>query len=72
LIDAANDVEELRRFFGAYAYIAETIQAAGGEEPQFFIPATVPRVEIPTAPFTLTELQTMADYRDNSRRMGGW
>jgi hypothetical protein len=72
LIDAANDADELRRFFGAYAYIAEAIRAAGGEKPQFFIPATVPRVEIPTAPFTLTELQTLANYRDTRRQMAGW
>jgi hypothetical protein len=63
---AAEDVGELRRFFGAYAYIAETIKAAGGEGPAVIVPATVPRVEIQTAPFTQTELQTIADYKGNA------
>jgi hypothetical protein len=63
---AAQDVDELRRFFGAYAYIAETIKAAGGEGPAVIVPATVPRVEIQTAPFTPTELQTIADYSRNA------
>jgi hypothetical protein len=63
---AAEDVDELRRFFGTYAYIAETIEAAGGERPSLIVPPTVPRVEIQTAPFTQPELQVIADYSQNA------
>jgi hypothetical protein len=58
---AATNVDELRRFFGAYAYVAETI-----EDPMLIVPDTVPRVRIQTAPFTQTELQTIAHYRRNA------
>jgi hypothetical protein len=63
---AAQDVDELRRFFGTYAYIAETIEAAGGERPSLIVPPTVPRVEIQTAPFTQPELQVLADYSQDA------
>jgi hypothetical protein len=67
LFKAANDVDELRRFFGAYAYISETIQAAGGERPCVAVPTTVPRVKITTDPFSHTELRTIADYNKYGR-----
>lgn len=63
---AAKDVDELRRFFGSYAYIAETIKAVGGERPSIVVPRSVPRVEIQTAPFTRPELQVIADYSQNA------
>jgi hypothetical protein len=71
LIPAPSDTDELRRFFGAYAYIAETIQAHGGERPFVSVPATVPRVEISTLPFTPTELQTIDAYAKNYTKMSG-
>jgi hypothetical protein len=68
---AASDADELRRFFGAYAYIAEAIHSHGGEPPFVLVPATLPRVEIHTPPFNPTELQTIADYAENYTRMNG-
>jgi hypothetical protein len=69
LSEAANDVEELRTFFGAYAYIAETIHNAGGEEPAVAVPTEVPRLEVETAPFTSSELRIISDYPANYMRM---
>jgi hypothetical protein len=63
---AAQNVGELRRFFGAYAYVAEAIEAAGGGSPAVIVPSTVPRVKIERAPFTETELQVIADYSQNA------
>jgi hypothetical protein len=63
---AAQNVAELRRFFGAYAYVAEAIEAAGGGSPAVIVPSNVPRVEIERAPFTETELQVIADYSQNA------
>jgi hypothetical protein len=62
LLKESQDIDELRRFFGAYAYIAETIRDAGGEKPVLTIPATVPRLKVQTAPFSKAELQTITDY----------
>jgi hypothetical protein len=66
LLAAAQDVDQLRRFFGTYAYIAEIIEAAGGEHPAVSVPPTVPRIEIETLPFTASELQVIADYSQNA------
>jgi hypothetical protein len=62
----ARNVDELRRFFGAYAYVAETIEAAGGQSPVVIVPSTVPRVKIERTPFTEKELKVIADYSRNA------
>ena len=62
LLREAADFESLRRFFGAYAYIAETIYDGKREKPAVNVPPTVPRVEILTSPFTLTERAIINDY----------
>ena len=62
----ATDVDRLRRFFGAYAYIAEAIEAKDGKKPVVTLPSTLPRVEIQTVPFSQTELQTIVDYSKNA------
>jgi hypothetical protein len=63
---AAQNMDGLRRFFGAYAYVAESIEANGGEAPTVIVPASVPRIEIKTLPFTAIELKEIGDYAQNA------
>jgi hypothetical protein len=60
--DDAKELAEIRRLFGAYAYIAEAIQHVTGERPYITIPQELPRVPIHADPFSDVEQQTIAQY----------
>jgi hypothetical protein len=60
----ARDLTEMRRLFGAYAYIAEAIQQITGEQPYITIPQELPRVPIVVPAFSDAERQTMSEYEE--------
>jgi hypothetical protein len=65
LAKASANVDELRRFFGSYAQIAEAIQNAGGESPSVIVPDSVSRVPVASSPFTEAELNVISQYGEN-------
>jgi hypothetical protein len=65
LLKHSENVEELRRYFGAYAYIAESFEAAGGEQPFVEVPDSVARVPVSTAIFSNGELDIIAAYDED-------
>jgi hypothetical protein len=71
IISDADDLGELRRLFGAYAYIAQTIHDAGGDLPILTIPPSVQPVEVITKQFSDSELNTIAAYKDNYLKIRG-
>jgi hypothetical protein len=62
ILSAAKKLDQIRRMFGAYAYIADAINRATGEPPYITIPQELPRVPIPVDPFSDVEQQTIAQY----------
>ena len=65
ILKESENLSELRRFFGSYAYLAELFQKF---EPDVFyipIPGSIARVPIRTRPFSTDELQTISEYRGN-------
>lgn len=66
LLKSANDVGELRRFFGSYAFLEETITPGKKAPLEKIIPATIPRVALEVMPFTPEELGTIAAYKTNN------
>jgi hypothetical protein len=65
LVRASKDRAELLRFFGAYAYVAETFLKANSDLFYIEIPTSVPRVSISTMPFSAAELNTIKQYQEN-------
>ena len=65
LLKQSEQIEELRHYFGAYAYIAESLEAAGGEPPFVTVPDTIDRVPVSTAPFSDAELKIIGDYNED-------
>ena len=65
LLKQSEQIEELRHYFGAYAYIAEILEAAGGEPPFVTVPDTIDRVPVSTAPFSDAELRIIGDYKED-------
>jgi hypothetical protein len=62
LLRESNDTEELLRFFGAYAYIAEAFRNARSNLIYVRVPDSIPRIPISTPPFSKTELETISQY----------
>jgi hypothetical protein len=62
LLESANDCSELKRFFGAYAFVQECLNPEGKLDR---VLESIPRVAIDTAPFTQRELATLNAYEDN-------
>ena len=65
LLKQSQNAEQLRRYFGAYAYIAEAVERAGGERPFVKVPDTVTRVPVSTARFSDAELKIIAAYDED-------
>ena len=65
LLKQSEEIAEMRRYFGAYAYIAESFEAAGGAQPFVKVPDTVTRVPVSTARFSDGELRIMAAYNED-------
>ena len=65
LISAANNTDEIRRFFGTYAFVKEIISPAQTEILAKTIPPSLPRVQVKSKPFTDEELSTISAYDDN-------
>src|ERR1700730_1098527 len=65
LLKQSDNLKELRRYFGAYAYITECFKAAGQEQPSVKVPATIDRVPISTEPFSEAELGIIAGYEED-------
>jgi hypothetical protein len=65
----ARKFAEMRRLFGAYAYIAEAIQRITGERPHITITKELPRVPIAVPAFSDAEQQTMSKYDENNLDM---
>jgi hypothetical protein len=62
LIRSSKENSELIRFFGTYAYVAETLKKSGCDLVYVKIPEAIPRIPIPTAPFSAHELKTISQY----------
>jgi hypothetical protein len=62
---AAEKLSDIRRLFGAYAYISDAIQRATDEEPYIAVPTELPRTTVSVAPFSEIERQTIAQYEDH-------
>jgi hypothetical protein len=65
----AKELAEVRRLFGAYAYIAEAIQHVTGEPPYITIPQELPRVPISVPVFSDVEQRTISEYDENNLDM---
>jgi hypothetical protein len=65
LLRASNDEAELLRFFGAYAYVAETFLKAKSDLFYIEVPTSVPRVPISTPSFSRPELNTIQQYEEH-------
>ena len=61
----ANNTRELRRFFGAYAYVAELIGASS----RIVVPTHIERVVVETEKFSDLEKKTIAAYKDHHEFM---
>ena len=62
LLRESNNTEELLRFFGAYAYVAEAFRNAQSDLIYVSVSESIPRIPISTAPFSKTELETINQY----------
>jgi hypothetical protein len=65
LIKMADDVDQLRRFIGAYAYVNEAVYP---ERPSI-VPISVARIPVPAEPLTADELATIRAYDANYTSM---
>ena len=65
----ARNVDNTRRLFGAYAYVADAIKQISGEDPYIAVPKALPRITVSVSPFSHIEQQTMAQYEDNNLDM---
>jgi hypothetical protein len=65
LLKQSEDVKELRRYFGAYAYIAESFEAASQEQPFVKVPDTIDRIPVRVEPFSKAELKIIEDYKED-------
>jgi hypothetical protein len=61
----AGGLAEMRRLFGAYAYIAEALQKVTGEQPYITISPELPRVPIVVAAFSDAEQRIMSNYDEH-------
>jgi hypothetical protein len=68
---SANDIDGLRRFFGAYAFVSETL-AEDGKRVTSLVPESLPRVAVEAPPFTEQELATIAAYDANNFYLEGY
>jgi hypothetical protein len=65
LLRSAETVDELRRFFGAYAYLREALEPEKRAMIELTVPRSVPRVAISVDPFTSEELNRIQAYDPN-------
>jgi hypothetical protein len=65
LLRQSEEGEELRRYFGAYAYIAASFKRACSEKPVVKVPDTIQPVPISTEPFSDAELKIIAAYKED-------
>jgi hypothetical protein len=65
LLRETRDTAEVRRFLGAYAYLAEIFTKAHGDLFYVSIPDSIPRIPISTPPFSKAELETISQYDEN-------
>jgi hypothetical protein len=72
LLAVANNIDELRRFFGAYAFLREAISPLQKATVEELVPTSVPRVPIEVKPFTSAELETIAAYEENKDLLGNF
>ena len=69
LLESASDVHELKRFFGSYAFVRETIKPGRNLLPDETV---LPRVPVEVSPFTAEELKTIAAYDADHSLMGNY
>jgi hypothetical protein len=72
LLRSANDVDKLRRFFGAYAFVQEAISPGQKAALKEIVPESIPRIPIEVVPFTPAELGTIAKYKEDSILLGNY
>jgi hypothetical protein len=61
---AAEQVIEMERLLGSYAYIADAMQRTTGEEQYIVVPKGLPRTPVSVAPFSDVERDTIAHYEE--------
>jgi hypothetical protein len=66
---SAEQMDEMRRLLGAYAYTTEAMQRTATEESYIAVPQELPRVAICVLPFSEAEKQTIAQYDENKLDM---
>jgi hypothetical protein len=68
-LSAAEQLVELRRLLGAYAYIADAIQRTTGEEQYIAVSKGLALTPVAVAPFSDVEQHTIAQYKDYNADM---
>jgi hypothetical protein len=61
---AAEQVIEMKRLLGSYAYIADAMQRTTGGEQYIVVPKGLPRTPVSVAPFSDVEQDTIAHYEE--------
>ncbi len=72
LLTAANDIDKLKRFFGAYAFVREAIFPGQVSQLQMTVPESIGRIPLQVEPFTPDELEIIAAYKENGFLLGNY